>query len=117
MLEPSFLAKVHARQFDSSDRDMVGIVKCALGTDAQFVVHNVHGIGLVYRAAGKHGELLQLVLPKVGGLRELMLQELHDSLYAAHLGVRKTISAFQQRVKWPQLPETVKRFVAGCEVC
>lgn len=45
------------------------------------------------------------------------MEELHNSLYAAHLGVRKTVEALQQRVWWPKLVESVKRFVGGCGVC
>lgn len=32
-----------------------------------------------------------LVIPSSGGLRELVLGELHDSLLAGHLGARKTL--------------------------
>ena len=54
------------------------------------------------------------MIPRSGGLRQLFLQELHNSSYAAHLGVRKTTSALLERVWWPNLAVDVKRFVAGC---
>ena len=60
---------------------------------------------------------MQLVIPKAGGLRQLLLQELHNTAYSCHLGVRKTISGLQARVWWLKLPADVKHFVSGYEVC
>ena len=56
----------------------------------------------------------QLVNPQSGGLRQLLLQELHNTSYAAHLGVRKTTPALLEWVWWPNLAVDVKRFVTGC---
>ena len=56
----------------------------------------------------------QLVLPRSGGLCQLLLQELHNASYAAHLGVLKTTSALLEHVWWPNLAVDVKKFVAGC---
>ena len=58
-----------------------------------------------------------LVVPKAGGLRNFLLEELHSSHYSGHMGIRKTIQALQARVWWPKLPEDVKKFVRGCSVC
>ena len=41
------------------------------------------------------------MIPGTGGLRELLLAELHDSLLGGHLGVRKTMLALRRRVWWP----------------
>ena len=56
----------------------------------------------------------QLVVPWSGGLRQLLLQELHNASYAAYLGVCKTTSALLERMWWPNLAVNVKKFVAGC---
>ena len=56
----------------------------------------------------------QLVVPQSGGLRQLLLQELHNASYAAHLGVRKTTFALLERVWWSNLDVNAKKFVAGC---
>ena len=56
----------------------------------------------------------QFVVPWSGGLQKLLLQELHNASYAAHLGVRKTTSALIERVWWPNLAVDAKKFVAGC---
>ena len=57
------------------------------------------------------------MIPQSGGLRQLLMQELHNSSYAVHLGVQKTTFALLEWVWWPSLTVDVKRFVAGCQVC
>ena len=56
----------------------------------------------------------QLVVPHSSGLRQLLLQELYNASYAAHLGVCKTTSPLLERVWWPNLAINVKEFVAEC---
>ena len=56
----------------------------------------------------------QLVVPQSGGLRKLLLQELHNASYVVHLGVHKTTSVLLERVWLPNLAVNVKKFVAGC---
>ena len=80
--------------------------------DGHFSFCQVHGLKLLYRTVRPN--VYELVIPRSGGLRQLLLQELHNSSYAAHLGVRKTTSALLERVWWPNLAVDVKRFVAGC---
>ena len=53
------------------------------------------------------------MIPWSGGLWQLLLQELHNTSYAAHLEVRKTTSALLEWVWWPNLAVDVKRFFAG----
>ena len=57
-----------------------------------------------------------LVILWSGGLWQLLLQELHNTSYAVHLGVGKTTSALLEWVWWPNLAEDVKRFVSGCKM-
>ena len=78
---------------------MATIVAKARGDNADFIICEVHGLGLVYRKTRTGA--LQLVLPKSHGLRLHLMLEMHSSLYSAHLGVRKTIAALQQCFWWP----------------
>ena len=94
---------------------MATIVAKARGDDAAFVIREVHGLDLVYRKMRTGA--LQLVLPKSHGLHLHVMLEMHSSLYSAHLGVCKTISALQQRFLWPKLPKHVEAFVKGCTIC
>ena len=56
----------------------------------------------------------QLVVPRSGGLCQLLQQELHSKSYSAHLSVCKTTSALLERVWWPNLAVNVKKLVTGC---
>ena len=64
---------------------MAQIVAKAEGQDASFCVREVHGFALVYRVPRAYAS--QLVIPRTKGLRQLLMQELHNSSYAAHLGI------------------------------
>ena len=94
---------------------MATIMAKARGDNADFIIHEVHGLDLVYRKMRTGA--LQLVLPKSHGLHLHVMLEMHSSLYSAHLGVRKTIAALQQRFWWPKLPKHVAAFVKGCAIC
>ena len=58
-----------------------------------------------------------LVIPAVGGLRQLLLAELHDSLMAGHFGVRRTLRALKGRAWWPGIAKDVQSYVQACPVC
>ena len=72
---------------------MATIVAKDRGEDADFVIHEVHGLDLVY--CKMRTGALQLVLSKSHGLRLHAMLDLHSPLYPAHLGVWKTIAALQ----------------------
>ena len=75
---------------------MATIVSKARGDNADFVIHEVHGLNLVYHKTRTGA--LQLVLPKSHGLR-------------------KTIAMLQQCFWWPKLPKHVAAFVKGRAIC
>ena len=81
-----------------------------MSNDGHFCFCQVHGLSLLYRMVRPN--VYQLVIPQSGGLRQLLLQKLHNTGYAAHLGVRKTTSALLEWVWWPNLAVDEKRFVA-----
>ena len=58
----------------------------------------------------------QIVVSKSGGLHELLIEELHVTPLAGHLGVLKLTHALFQRVWWPKLRESVTSFVHSCTI-
>ena len=68
----------------------------AASLNAQFEFLDVHGLWLLYDNPGTHG--YQLFIPKMGGLQELLLTELHCSDLSGHLGIFKTLYALVYRV-------------------
>ena len=46
-----------------------------------------------------------------------VIQEAHSSLIAGHFGVSKTLSVLQNHCYWPQMQETVAKYIRGCVMC
>ena len=46
-----------------------------------------------------------------------MIRRFHDSLFARHLGVSRTVYRLQNRVYWPGLRHDVRVYLASCTVC
>ena len=57
----------------------------------------------------------QLILPKK--LRPSVLQQLHCSLTADHLGVNKTRGRIQERFYWVPCSKDAKAFCKTCDLC
>ena len=57
------------------------------------------------------------VVPDVHGLRAHILQELHDSPYAGHQGVKRTLALVRRHYWWPTLNDDVERHVLTCHLC
>ena len=62
-----------------------------------------------------NSEVKKLVVPQ--SLRPRVLNSCHDAIFAAHLGVKKTVDRVRQRFFWPGLRETVKQHIRSCQVC
>ena len=46
-----------------------------------------------------------------------MIRQFHDSLFAGHLGISRTVFRLQTRVYWPGLRNDVRTYIASCTVC
>ena len=115
-VEPSFLSNVSRFVFDESDHEMLPLLQLARSSDSAFRVVNRYGLELLYRCP-EAGKAEQLVVPKAGGLRRLLMQEVHCSPVGGHFGVKKMMAMLLSRVWWPRMHTEVSRFVAGCHVC
>ncbi|GJP46357.1 hypothetical protein CLOM_g5654, partial [Closterium sp. NIES-68] len=56
-------------------------------------------------------------VPSYRLLRELLIQEVHDSNLSGHFGVDKTLKALQWFYYWPDMVTDVQRYVAACPIC
>ena len=52
-----------------------------------------------------------------GWERQDMISRFHDSLFAGHLGVSRTVYRLQNWVYWPGLRHDVRSYLASCPVC
>ncbi|CAI5468676.1 unnamed protein product [Closterium sp. Yama58-4] len=50
-------------------------------------------------------------------LRELLIQEVHDSNYSGHFGVDKTQKLLHRQYYWQDSSNDVQRYVSSCRVC
>ena len=57
----------------------------------------------------------QLVVPH--NERQDMIRRFHDSLFAGHLGVSRTVFRLQSRVYWPGLRQDARTYRASCTIC
>jgi hypothetical protein len=59
----------------------------------------------------------KVAVPDAFRLRTLLLQEMHDSPYAGHQGVRKTLKLISRHYWWPSMTQEVERYVTTCHLC
>ena len=74
-----------------------------------FYLAQRQGVTLVMRCNMQGVEWL--VIPHTNGLRELLMQELHETAIAGHLGAQKLAHALFQRAWWPKLRQWAAHFV------
>ena len=71
--------------------------------------------GHLWRRRAPPSEASQLVVP-IRERRDL-IRWFHDSLFAGHLGVTRTVFRLQNRVYWPGIRRDVRTYIASCTIC
>eukprot|EP00882_Tetradesmus_deserticola_P001192 GHRQ01001290.1.p1 GENE.GHRQ01001290.1~~GHRQ01001290.1.p1 ORF type:complete len:1007 (-),score=112.72 GHRQ01001290.1:2410-5226(-) len=66
---------------------------------------------------GLHYRGKTLVLPADAELRQLVLHECHDALYAGHVGTRRTLKNVQRYFYWDGMARDVAQYVKTCDSC
>ncbi|CAI7776494.1 unnamed protein product [Closterium sp. NIES-54] len=56
-------------------------------------------------------------VPAYQPLRELLMQEVHDSNLSGHFGIDKTLKLLQRNYYWPAMLTDVQRYVTTCPAC
>lgn len=56
-------------------------------------------------------------MPKSAAIKLEILTDLHDSKFAGHFGVAKTIKAVERLFWWPSMRADIRRYVTTCETC
>ena len=57
----------------------------------------------------------QIILPKC--LKQMVLESLHDSDFAGHFGVKRTVARVKIRYYWPGYLNDIEEWCRTCEVC
>ncbi|GJP71187.1 hypothetical protein CLOP_g2032 [Closterium sp. NIES-67] len=63
-----------------------------------------------------HGST-KIWVPNYPPLRQLLLEEYHDVLYAGHFGSNKTLTGIAKHYYWPHMADDVQKFVTSCDTC
>ena len=59
----------------------------------------------------------RLVVPKSGGVKEVILQEAHESPISIHPGSTKMYQDLRSRFWWTRMKREVAKYVSECDVC
>ncbi|PWA81445.1 hypothetical protein CTI12_AA187700 [Artemisia annua] len=59
----------------------------------------------------------RLYMPKWGNLRLVILKECHDSKWAGHPGIKRTLALVEGTYYWPRMEDDVETFVRTCLIC
>ncbi|KAE8665117.1 cytochrome P450 78A7-like [Hibiscus syriacus] len=59
----------------------------------------------------------RLFVPRYGKLRKELMKECHDSKWAGHPGVDRTLALLSEQYYWPHMAEDVQAYVKTCLVC
>ena len=73
--------------------------------------------GLLYIQGGEEGAPLRLYIPEGKGLRQRVLQQVHDAGHAGHPGRDRTLARLRPRFYWPNMAEYVREYVLTCPSC
>lgn len=59
----------------------------------------------------------KVVVPAVPSVKDQILSQAHDSVYAGHFGFHKTLRLVSRQFWWPHMREDVSHWVTSCEDC
>ena len=59
----------------------------------------------------------RIYVPSYDNLRREVMKECHDSRWAGHPGVHRTLALVSESYYWPHLKDDVEAFVKTCLVC
>ncbi|GJP35280.1 hypothetical protein CLOM_g19773 [Closterium sp. NIES-68] len=64
-----------------------------------------------------HKGSTKIWVPNYPPLRQLLLKEYHDVLYAGHFGANKMLTAIAKHYYWPHMAADVQQFLTSCATC
>ncbi|GMI83616.1 hypothetical protein HRI_002030900 [Hibiscus trionum] len=59
----------------------------------------------------------RIFVPYFNNLRKTLMKECHDSKWAGHPGMHRTLALLNERYYWPRMNEDVEAYVKTCLVC
>eukprot|EP00745_Piridium_sociabile_P030960 TRINITY_DN51384_c0_g1_i5.p1 TRINITY_DN51384_c0_g1~~TRINITY_DN51384_c0_g1_i5.p1 ORF type:complete len:379 (-),score=38.43 TRINITY_DN51384_c0_g1_i5:332-1468(-) len=72
--------------------------------------------GVLFRIFPKNETLVkQVVVPR--SLRDIVLHTAHDSIFAGHCGVKRTLQRVLASFFWPAVSQAVAHYCQSCDIC
>ena len=75
----------------------------------------IDSLGRLWRRRSPPSVGSQLVVPVQK--RQDLIKQFHDSLFAGHLGITRTVFRLLDRVYWPGLRRDVQTYIKSCTIC
>jgi hypothetical protein len=96
-----------------TDSDIVADILAGYANDPWFAEEaNIAKEGLRLES-GAYFKGTALVVPNIAAVRAGILQELHDSNYAGHVGIHRTIYNVKRIYWWPDMGRHIREYVQG----
>ena len=59
----------------------------------------------------------RLYVPRSGDLRKGLIKECHDTLWAGHPGIHRTLALLERGYYWPRMGDDVEEYFRTCLIC
>jgi hypothetical protein len=82
-----------------------------------YVAKKGHRYCLQYDTLYFEDEQGSMVLAVPPQYRHAIIETMHDSKFAGHMGVAKTVQRIKRFYHWETIEQDVKRHIKGCEIC
>ena len=108
-------------QSPAQQHDMIPLIQQGYLTDSSFgdpaQPQHLHAHMYPYDGLWLHTPDHTIVIPDHGNLRQDIITELHESMFAGHPGENRTIHLVKRYFWWPGLVADCRAFVKGCTIC
>jgi hypothetical protein len=100
--------------------DVLSCVRRAYGDDPrfkddQFTSRYRQIDGFYFRSDPHHKH--RLVVPNIDAVKNAILYECHDRPFVGHVGTSKTLKLAERSYWWPNMEQSVRRYVQSCPSC
>ena len=112
LVELQFLEHLSSSQHNACDSNIAHFLHVAWSSDPKFHVTYYKGVPCVIYCI--YNRVDQILVPKSSGFCEHLINELHVTPLASHLGVQKLTRTLFQRVWLPKLHKKLTSFVGSC---